>query len=79
MAGTRPGSDAEAQQRALALTARYLALFEPTAGRLARVWGLHRLGVRRQDWLRNATFTLKLLAVPLHRASKPGEDSGNGL
>ena len=69
--------DAEARQSARELVSRYLTLFEPTTGRLARLWGLHRLGVRRQDRLRNATFKLKLLTVPLHRPPKTDEDSGN--
>ena len=68
--------DSQAQRRSLLLVWRYLALYEPTVGRLSRVLGLRRLGVRRQDWLRDATLKLKLLTVPLHVPSKPGEDSG---
>jgi glycosyltransferase involved in cell wall biosynthesis len=68
--------DAEARQHAHALVARYLALYEPTLGRVARIRGLHRLGVRRQDWLRNLTLTMKLLTVPLPVSAKSDEDPG---
>ena len=69
--------DDAAQLRALSLVSRYLALFEPTAGRLARLRGLRRLGVHRQDRIRDATFKLKLLTVPLYRPARPNEDSDN--
>lgn len=70
------GGDSEVQHRSLSFVSRYLALYEPSVGRLSRVLGLRQLGVRRQDWLRDATLKLKLLTVPLHVPSKLGEGSG---
>ncbi len=67
------GRDSETQRRALSLVSRYLALHKPTVGRVSRVLGLRRLGVRRQDWLRDATLKVKHLTVPLHLPSKHGE------
>jgi len=48
----------------LELVSRYCELFERPRGRLARVTGVLRLGVRRQDPLRQLLLLLKLLATP---------------
>ena len=71
------GGGSPVQRRSLSLVSRYLALYEPTIGRLARVHGLRRLGVRKQDWLRDVRFKVKLLTVPLHVPLKPGDGAGS--
>lgn len=70
----RQASGSQTHRRSLSLVSRYLALYEPTVGRLARVLGLHRLGVRRQDWLRDLRLKVKLLT--LHVPLKPGDGAG---
>lgn len=59
------GGDTESIEQALAVVSQYLTLHTPGTSRLARVRGLRRLGVRRQDQLRTISFLLKLLMVPL--------------
>jgi glycosyltransferase involved in cell wall biosynthesis len=59
---TRPASQADPR----AFVQRYLSLFAPGVSRWRRVWGLHALGVGRQDGLLDLSLKAKLLTTPIH-------------
>lgn len=64
---TADSTSSPALLRARDLVSEYVALFDANVGRWRRVRGLRRLGVGRQDRIRDAALKLKLLTTALQR------------
>jgi len=62
---TCASADRPAIERAHELVRGYLALYQPGVSRMSRMLGVQRLGVARQDRIRDVAFKLKLLTTAI--------------